>query len=1013
MTPKSIKKIALLSLAAMVLVSVTSAGTFTYTNDNTTVFPNPERGWHHRVDILGKTGDQLRSQFQSLKNGGDTLLHSYIKLDSYKGTDVLPDSYLNNLGSVLSTVRSLNMKIILRPAYSQVGGGTNVPEARILQHINQINGVISRYTDCVMSLEAGYVGPWGEWHTDSVADYSSQTAANSRYRIIKRILDTTNISGGVTIPVELRYPVLLREVLTMTPPSGSAALTQQERDRLGHHNDCFLYNATDRGTYGKGTWMTNFSGIAVQQQYVFDMLTSTGGNKMMGGETCDGNGRNDSGAVTVQNEMRDLNFTEINVDFWSGAINLWKAANLAASGNDPAETAYKRLSRKMGYRLRMVDATFPTAAAAGGTFAFSANLFNDGYASPIKSRKVVLVLSNASERWEYVLIDPATSSYVEANRWVSGAIGLNPNTVQLDSNMPAGTYKLALRLPDNSNASTYSEPELAIRFANPGIWDSAQGDNVLHQTITITNGGVLPPTVTVSATDAIAGEPADNGTFTFTRTGSTAAALTVNFTVGGTATSGTDYTALGTSVTIPAGQASATKTVTVIDDTNNESTETVIVTLASNAAYSIGSPSSDTVNIADCDCSSVVTVSATAANASEPATNGAFTFTRVGSTTAALTVNFALSGTATNGSDYSAIGTSVTFAAGQSSATQTVTVLNDSVLELGGETVIATLTNGAGYTLGSPSSGTVTIADDEVPPATVTVSATTANASEPASNGVFTFSRTGSTTAALTVNFAVSGTATNGTDYTTIGTSVTFAVGQSSTTQTVAVLSDVLVEASETVIVTLVSGAGYTSGSPSSATVTIANALVGGLPSPWVTADIGAVGATGSATYADPVFTVKGSGADILGTADEFRYVSQSSSGDCSIVVRVASIQNTNAWAKAGAMIRENTAANSRNLFVFVTPTNGVAVTWRSATNGTTNNTTPAVAGQTAPKWLKITRVGNVFTAFRSNDGITWTQVGTAQTITMAASATLGLAVTSHADGTLCTSTMDNVAATP
>ncbi|MBL9212134.1 MAG: S8 family serine peptidase, partial [Opitutaceae bacterium] len=110
------------------------------------------------------------------------------------------------------------------------------------------------------------------------------------------------------------------------------------------------------------------------------------------------------------------------------------------------------------------------------------------------------------------------------------------------------------------------------------------------------------------------------------------------------------------------------------------------------------------------------------------------------------------------------------------------------------------------------------------PPVVVTVVATDASAGEPASGqgtGTFTFSRTGSTASALTVNFAVSGTATSGADFTALGTTVTFLAGSATATQSVAVLDDVLVEGSETVVVTLAAGVGYTSGSPSSATVTI------------------------------------------------------------------------------------------------------------------------------------------------------------------------------------------------
>lgn len=116
--------------------------------------------------------------------------------------------------------------------------------------------------------------------------------------------------------------------------------------------------------------------------------------------------------------------------------------------------------------------------------------------------------------------------------------------------------------------------------------------------------GVRAPTITVSATDASAGEPGTglgSGTFTFSRSGSTAAALTVSFTVGGTATAGSDYTALGTTVGFAAGAATATKTVAVLDDATAESYETVVVTLSSGTGYTVGSPSSATVNISSDD----------------------------------------------------------------------------------------------------------------------------------------------------------------------------------------------------------------------------------------------------------------------------------------------------------------------------------------------------------------------------------------------------------------------------
>lgn len=110
------------------------------------------------------------------------------------------------------------------------------------------------------------------------------------------------------------------------------------------------------------------------------------------------------------------------------------------------------------------------------------------------------------------------------------------------------------------------------------------------------------PAVTIAATDGSASEAgAATGTFTITRTGSTASSLLVNLTVGGTATAGADYTALTSPITIAAGSASKTVTVTPVDDGAVESAETVVLTIATGSGYEAGSPSSATVTIADND----------------------------------------------------------------------------------------------------------------------------------------------------------------------------------------------------------------------------------------------------------------------------------------------------------------------------------------------------------------------------------------------------------------------------
>jgi regulation of enolase protein 1 (concanavalin A-like superfamily) len=190
--------------------------------------------------------------------------------------------------------------------------------------------------------------------------------------------------------------------------------------------------------------------------------------------------------------------------------------------------------------------------------------------------------------------------------------------------------------------------------------------------------------------------------------------------------------------------------------------------------------------------------------------------------------------------------------------------------------------------------------------------------------------------------------------------------------------------------------------------ITLLRPMAASLPAPWVGGDIGTVSPAGSASFASGTYTVKGSGADIYDVADAFQFVRQQRTGDFTITARVASLGNTNAFAKAGVMIRETLAANAKNAFMTLTPSSGAKLTTRTAVGGTTLVTT--VAGFAPPNWVRLQRQGTSFRGYVSSNGTTWTQVGATATISMAASVYVGLAVTSHSNGTLTTATFTNVA---
>ena len=178
------------------------------------------------------------------------------------------------------------------------------------------------------------------------------------------------------------------------------------------------------------------------------------------------------------------------------------------------------------------------------------------------------------------------------------------------------------------------------------------------------------------------------------------------------------------------------------------------------------------------------------------------------------------------------------------------------------------------------------------------------------------------------------------------------------------------------------------------------------LPAPWVDRDVGAVGAPGAASYNSGTFTVAGLGADVWNAADAFHAAYEPLTGDGALVARVASIQNVNAWTKAGIMIRDTLDPSSAYAFMLLSPGKGSAFQYRTSAGALAQHVGGAAV--TAPYWVKVVRAGTTITGYESIDGAAWTAVGSA-TIPMGSTVEIGLAVSSHVAGTTASATFDHV----
>jgi hypothetical protein len=333
------------------------------------------------------------------------------------------------------------------------------------------------------------------------------------------------------------------------------------------------------------------------------------------------------------------------------------------------------------------------------------------------------------------------------------------------------------------------------------------------------------PVVTVTVPDADASEAGQgSGTFLLTRTGDTSAPLTVYYGLTGEATYGIDYTARDGQVTIPAGATSAPVVITPYDDDLGEPAETVVLSVSTfSSAYNIGSSYQGSITITDNNDPVLVAVHPGAAGI-EGGANPTVIFRSIGAGAGNVTVNYTVTGTATPGSDFTALAGTVSVPVnGSADTTVTIPITNDAFAEAT-ETVVITITPGAGYKAYNDSSATAMIRDNDSGGERVMVSRLRQIPLEagPVSSG-FYFSRAVGTAGDLTVGYTVSGTATNGTDYANLTGTCVIPAGAAGVEVALTPVNDTVAEGSETVTVTVNAGAGYGADYPASATHEIAD----------------------------------------------------------------------------------------------------------------------------------------------------------------------------------------------
>ena len=431
------------------------------------IFPNPERGFYIYSNLL-----KLDADIGSRRDEGHTLVWGQIRMRAYRDSLSLPQSFLAAVDSGFTIARDQGMKVIVRGSYGSKGPGGDYisyqdpPRVHIKNHLEQLAPVFAANADVIALFEAGFIGPWGEWHATEIAENYDLGK-----EMIFHILDHTPADRLILV----RNPRLKQQVfkrgllksllLRIFGQNGDGfavvdagnAYSGKRVARVGHHNDCFLSSPDDYGTYGQNE-MTQ----AEEEEYVAGETQYTA----FGGETCHPHARNDCGPAIAA--LETLKGSYLNRGYHRGVLEKW-----AEQG------CFDDVQRRLGARLVLIESRIALGARPGGQLAVEIDLDNQGFASLYNARDVEIVLEN--EASGTVL---AFAVADDPRLWQPGVTQTIAAQVPLPADLAPGAYTAYLHLPDPS-PRLRDDPRYAYRIANTEVWDPARGYNKLAGNIVI------------------------------------------------------------------------------------------------------------------------------------------------------------------------------------------------------------------------------------------------------------------------------------------------------------------------------------------------------------------------------------------------------------------------------------------------------------------------------------------------------------------------------------------------
>jgi hypothetical protein len=438
---------------AMLSSEMNTLRVLSFEEDEENVFANPERGWYKSF-----FSDHLVG-LQKLRAQGISIIMIKVNLKDYTESSI-DEKKLTEISRAFDKARYYGLQVIFRAAYDFEGTPSCEPQdiERILHHIDQLSEIFIRHSDVLYTVQAGFLGPWGEWHSSVFGD---PLPVETRRAVLFALMEAvpSNIS------IQVRRPMFIRDIFSQEKTGHvldeATAFGTSYLARTGYHNDAFLSTYNDSGTYVDPNYSREdeLSWIENHAQYT-PVIAET---SQLGEQ---------SEPENAIYEMRKQNAHALNLDYHPEVISSWKSADYEGINT------FDYISRNLGYRFVLHQASVNTTLVKGGVVQIILNLSNEGFGTLIKERAIYIVLSDGKREYRARINE-------DPRRWnqKTGVFELELYFC-VPSSMPSGSWGMYIHMPDPAKG-LFDDPRYAIRFANQGIWDPKTGLNQIFEWLRI------------------------------------------------------------------------------------------------------------------------------------------------------------------------------------------------------------------------------------------------------------------------------------------------------------------------------------------------------------------------------------------------------------------------------------------------------------------------------------------------------------------------------------------------